>query len=172
MRGRKPKPSVLKKLHHSQYPINEREPIPEGELSVESDSSPAHFDAEQRAVWNDALGQSPPGMLKLIDASVFEAWVVAHCLHRKIVKELAVRGLTVITQNGTEVQSPFLGMLNRQAQIMMRAAGELGFTPTARPRIGLTMGGEELGSKPYVPSPDEETLEEYLRRAPNTKAVN
>jgi phage terminase small subunit len=33
------------------------------------------------------------------------------------------------------MQNPFLAIMNRQAEIMLRAASELGFTPACRPRI-------------------------------------
>lgn len=175
MRGRKPKPTVLKQLHQSHNPINEREPIPQSDLSVESDSAPAHFDDDMRAAWNYALENSPPGMLKAIDASVLECWVIAHCVHRRAVKALMTEASLVVPAapgSAQMVQSPHLPIINRQAMIMMRAASELGFSPTARPRIGLTLGGGELNGPKHAPAPGEESIDEYLARAPRTTAVH
>ena len=175
MRGRKPKPTVLKKLHQSQYPINEKEPIPEAELSVGSDSVPAHFNAEMRADWAYALAKSPPHMLKAIDAGVLECWVTAHYFHRQAVKALLAEGKIVVLAGPKSeqlVQSPHLPIINRQALIMMRAASELGFSPTARPRIGLTLGGGELNGPSNAPAHGEESIDQYLARAPRAAPVH
>jgi P27 family predicted phage terminase small subunit len=167
MRGARPKPTAIKKLHHSREPINEREPQPVGNVTA----APAHFDDDQRAAWDYAVQHSPTGMLKMVDAGVLECWVVAHCMHRTAVKALQAAGsLMVTTPNGLQVQSPFVPIVNRQAQIMMRAAAELGFTPTARPKIGLSGGGELNGK--YVPPSSEESLDEYLDRAPDTAPLH
>jgi phage terminase small subunit len=37
--------------------------------------------------------------------------------------------------SGFPVQSPYLAIANRQAEIMMRIASEFGFTPASRSRI-------------------------------------
>jgi P27 family predicted phage terminase small subunit len=166
--GRKPKPTVLKKLHHSHAAFNEREPKPVGDVS----NAPDHFDDEQRAAWAYAVEHSPTGMLKMIDASILECWVVAHCLHRTAVKRFAAEGgeVLTLTPNGLLMQNPLLPIINRQAQMMMRAAAELGFAPTSRPKIGLSGGGELHGK--YAPTKDEESLDEYLERAPDVSAVH
>ena len=44
---------------------------------------------------------------------------------------------------GIPVQSPYLPIINRQAEIMLRAASELGFSPTSRSRITLTDPGKK-----------------------------
>jgi phage terminase small subunit len=36
---------------------------------------------------------------------------------------------------GFPIQSPYLSIANRQAEIMMRIASEFGFTPASRSRI-------------------------------------
>ena len=174
MRGRKPTPTPLKKLHHSREPINDEEPQAEGEVTV--DSVPEHFDADQRDAWNYAIANAPTGMLKLIDASVLECWVVAHCLHRKAVRAQGVEGATLLVRTPHTrqmVQSPLIPIINRQALIMMKAAAELGFSPTARPRVGLTLGGGELnGSANAKASGRQESIDEYLARAPTPQALH
>lgn len=176
MRGRKPTPTVLKKLHRSDEPINPDEPKPIGDVTP--DTAPEHFDADQRAAWAYALHHAPPGMLKMIDAGVLECWVVAHCYHRQAVKlqaQMGTRGLVVRTPNTRQlVQSPFLPIINRQALIMSKLAAELGFSPTSRPRVGLTLGGEGLNGSPTHGSEGhgQETIQQYLDRAPDTTAIH
>ncbi|HTI78878.1 MAG TPA: P27 family phage terminase small subunit [Acetobacteraceae bacterium] len=174
MRGRKPKPTALRKLHRSDQPLNPNEPKPEGDLAARTRSVPAHFDDDQRDAWNYALANSPPGLLKAIDAGVLECWVVAHCFHRQATKALmSESSLLVPAAPGSTqmVQSAYLQIVNRQAMIMMRAASELGFSPTARPRIGLTLGGGELNGPQDVPA-GQESLDAYLQRAPKATAVH
>jgi phage terminase small subunit len=41
------------------------------------------------------------------------------------------------TKDGNAINNPYLGIVNRQAFIMIRTAGELGFTPSARASLGM-----------------------------------
>lgn len=177
--GNRPKPTVLKKLHRSQEPFNENEPMPEGDLA-EVDNVPPYFDSDMRDTWNYALEHAPPGMLKRIDRSVLEVWVVACCLHRKAVTSQFQQGATLLvrTPNTRQlVQSPYLPIINRQALIMLKAAEVLGFSPTARPRINAPFsGGEQLNGSSRHGSRSsgqhEESVDEYLDRAPDPTAIH
>lgn len=44
---------------------------------------------------------------------------------------------------GVPMQSPYLAIANKQAQIMTKAAVEMGFTPASRSRISVPL--EEIG---------------------------
>ncbi|MFZ3226441.1 MAG: P27 family phage terminase small subunit [Xanthobacteraceae bacterium] len=49
---------------------------------------------------------------------------------------LQQRWLCIVkTQRGFPIQSPYVSIANRQAEIMMRIASEFGFTPASRSRI-------------------------------------
>ena len=41
-------------------------------------------------------------------------------------------------KDSTAVASPYLGILNRAAALMIKAASELGFSPAARPRLAAS----------------------------------
>jgi transposase len=41
------------------------------------------------------------------------------------------------------VQSPYLAIINKQAQLMSRAAAEMGFTPVSRSRVALAAETKE-----------------------------
>jgi P27 family predicted phage terminase small subunit len=45
------------------------------------------------------------------------------------------RGLLVKTKAGNYIQNPVVGAANRAMELMLRAAAELGMTPSARSRI-------------------------------------
>ena len=68
--------------------------------------------------------------------SVLEVWACAADLYRKAQAGIAKTGLLVKAPNtGVPMQSPYLAIANKQAQIMTKAATEMGFTPAARSRI-------------------------------------
>jgi phage terminase small subunit len=182
MRGRKPKPTVLKNLHGSEEPRNSAEPIPDGDLVDNPSDCPEHFNAEQREVWEYALRHSPPGLLKRIDGSALEAWVVAHCLHRAATREqnaLAASGRSfkglLFRQGPQMVPSPFIGIISRQGAAMLKAASELGFTPVSRPRIfaGGPATGETLrATDGRAKDAPRQSLETYLANAPRPQAIH
>jgi P27 family predicted phage terminase small subunit len=114
--------------------INKNEPKPVGDLK----DAPAHFDEELREVWDYAIENSPPGLLKKVDSAVLETWVTAHVLHRKAVAEVRKFGMLMKAPNtGAPIQSPWLPVVNKQALIMLRAVDHLGFSPASRTRIAL-----------------------------------
>ena len=133
MRGRKPIPTALHRLHGrpSKTAPPKYEPHPIGELC----DAPGWFNDTQRAGWDYALRHAPPGLLKRLDRGALAVWVVAEDLHRQAAAAQAQAHLLVRAPDGEPpMQSPYLPVINRQALIMLRAAAELGFTPTSRSR--------------------------------------
>ncbi len=51
-------------------------------------------------------------------------------------------GTMVKAPSGFPVQSPYVSIANRQAEIMMRIASEFGFTPASRSRISTPPNDE------------------------------
>ena len=133
MRGRKPKPTDMKVLQGTfrKDRSDEREPKPAGRLR----DAPDHLTAEQKEIWNDAIQNAPSGLLKPLDWSVFEVWVVASHTHRVAAEKVQTMGQIVKSPSGYPIVNPFLSSMNKQAAIMIKAASELGFSPTARSRI-------------------------------------
>jgi P27 family predicted phage terminase small subunit len=173
MRGRKPKPTVLKDLHGSEEPRNPNEPIPLGDATDDPAECPPHFNADQRDAWEYAVRHSPPGMVKRIDTPVLEAWVVAHCLHRRATEQMTRSTLLVRSPNVEfPMQNPLIPIINRQALIMTKVASELGFTPVSRPRIQVTgaLSGDSLSSRRAARGRDaaEQSIEAYLASSPST----
>jgi P27 family predicted phage terminase small subunit len=134
MRGRRPTPTHLKQIQGNpgKRPISELEPIPEGELHA----APTWMSDSQREGWAYAITNSPNGLLKKLDSSVLAIWVVAEDLHRQAAEKIDQFGLLTKSPNaGLPLQSPYLAILNKQAQIMLKSAAELGFTPSSRTRV-------------------------------------
>lgn len=164
MRGRKPKPTALKDLHGSNAPQNPDEPMPTSTLDLVP--APEHFTAEMREIWQHAVDHAPPGMLKAIDMGVLEVWCVAYATYRKaVIKQKQYALVIPAPQTGYPVVSPWLGVQNKQAAVMLKAAAELGFSPTARPRVGVTAGGADLSTGRQDAS--AESIDRFLARAPS-----
>jgi len=60
--------------------------------------------------------------------------------------------------SGYPIQSPYIAIANRQAEIVMRIASEFGFTPASRSRIA-------------TPSPSEPTLFDRMEDPPDEPAA-
>lgn len=114
-------------------PINEHEPLPPGKL--EDRAPPIGLSEAQKAIWREAINSAPPGMLRHLDESVLEVWVVARERHRDASKKVSELGSLLKAKSGTPYQNPYLAIMNKQAQIMLKAAAELGFTPSSRSRV-------------------------------------
>lgn len=112
------------------------EPKPKGNL----EEVPEWFNEEQAKSWRYAIMNMPAGVLKRIDSSVLAIWVVAEYLHRDATQKVMATGSIVKTERGNPIQNPYLPVINRQAQIMLKAASELGFTPASRPRLEIDTG--------------------------------
>ena len=76
-------------------------------------------------------------MLSATDRDILAVWVVACVEHARAAVEVRKMGQVVKTKDGNIINNPHLGIANRQALIMVRVAGELGFTPSARASLGM-----------------------------------
>ena len=139
--GRKPKPTHLH-LVEGTFDVSRHrkrlktEPKPVGNLT----EPPAWLNDGQREVWAYGLKHAPMGLLKAIDLGTYVAWCVACDTHRLAAEQLAkmgVKGLLAPGAKGGVVQSPLVGIMNRQALIMLRHASEMGFTPVGRARVSV-----------------------------------
>ncbi|MBK5292167.1 MAG: phage terminase small subunit P27 family [Acidobacteriia bacterium] len=111
---------------------NKLEPMPFGDLV----DPPDWMTEKQRIGWNYAIENAPRGLLKKLDRSVLAAWVVAEDLHCQASQMVGKFGILTKTPNsGQPMQSPYLPVVNKQAQILLKAAEQLGFSPASRPRV-------------------------------------
>jgi P27 family predicted phage terminase small subunit len=136
MRGRRPKPTALKELEGNpgKRPLNQHEPKPRGDLFA----APEWMSDTQREGWAYAITNSPYGLLKQLDRSILAIWVVAEDLHREAAEKISQFGLLTKSPNaGLPLQSPYLAILNKQAQLMLKAGAELGFSPASRTRVQI-----------------------------------
>ena len=134
MRGRKPVPTHLRMIRGNpgKRAVNSNEPMPTGDLL----DPPEWMSESQKTGWNYAIENAPRGLLKKLDRSVLVAWVVAEDLHLNAAAMVEKYGLLTKAPNtGLPIQSPYLPIVNKQAQIMLKAAEQLGFSPASRSRV-------------------------------------
>lgn len=141
MRGRKPKPTHLRVIEGNagKRAINKREPKPKGELIA----PPADLAAAALPFWQEAIAAAPKGLLRRLDSGVLKIWATAAWLHSNAAKQLATSAAVVQTKDGNIIQHPSLAILNKQAMIMLKAAAEMGFTPSSRSRVQADPDGDD-----------------------------
>jgi P27 family predicted phage terminase small subunit len=113
-------------------PLNMNEPHPEPVIP----ECPAELGPRARAEW-DRLSQQL-GSLRLLtdlDRAALAAYCAAYALWAEATEAIQKYGAMVKSPTGYPIQSPYVSIANRQAEIMMRIASEFGFTPASRSRI-------------------------------------
>jgi P27 family predicted phage terminase small subunit len=113
-------------------PLSLDEPRPE--LAI-PDCPPELSPAAQKE-WARLTGEL--GKLRVLtnlDRAALAAYCGAYALWAEATEAIQKYGVMVKSPTGYPMQSPYLSIANRQAEIMMRIASEFGFTPASRGRI-------------------------------------
>ncbi len=134
MRGRRPKPTRLKVLtgNPGKRPLNQDEPRPE----VAIPDCPQELGPVAQREWNRLAGElAGLRILTNLDRAALAAYCGAYALWAEATEAIQKYGAMIKSPSGFPVQSPYLAVANRQAEIMMRIASEFGLTPASRSRI-------------------------------------
>ena len=132
--GRKPKPTVVRKLENNpgKRPFNEDEPAAVAGLP----RCPSHLKGEARREWH-RLGKQLVKEKRM--ALVYKATFAAYCAAwgRWVEAEEKVHefGPVITTPQGFLVQSPYLAISNKAWSQMMKALSELGISPTSQAKV-------------------------------------
>jgi P27 family predicted phage terminase small subunit len=151
MRGRRPKPTRLKVLtgNPGKRPLNATEPNPEAAVP----DCPLELGDVARREWNRLVGElASLRMITNLDRAALAAYCGAYALWAEATEAIQKYGTMIKSPSGYPVQSPYVAIANRQAEIMMRIASEFGFTPASRSRIA-------------TPSKTDPTLFDVLEKA-------
>jgi len=151
MRGRRPKPTRMKVLtgNPSKRPLNVNEPSPQAAVP----ECPAELGPVAHREWDRLVGEL--AVLKLLtnlDRAALAAYCGSYSLWAESMEAIQKFGTMIKSPSGYPIQSPYVAIANRQAEIMMRIASEFGFTPASRSRIS-------------TPSKAEPTLFDVLENA-------
>ena len=74
-------------------------------------------------------------MITHLDRGALATYCGAYALWAEAMEQIQKYGTMVKSPTGYPIQSPYLSIANRQAELMMRIASEFGFTPASRSRI-------------------------------------
>jgi P27 family predicted phage terminase small subunit len=137
MRGRKPKPTVLKLLdgNPGKRPLNDREPrVPEG-----VPDPPDWLDDEARAEWFRTVKVlSDMGLMSRADGTALAAYCTIYS--RWVHAEAQVKKFGTIVKSPDKnfpMTSPYLTVANQSLEAMRKFLVEFGLTPSSRSRIRL-----------------------------------
>jgi P27 family predicted phage terminase small subunit len=85
---------------------------------------------------------APLRLMTNLDRAALAAYCGAYALWADATEAIQKYGAMVKSPTGYPVQSPYVAIANRQAEIMMRIASEFGFTPASRSRISTASTSE------------------------------
>jgi P27 family predicted phage terminase small subunit len=154
MRGRKPKPTVIKELQGNPG----RRPLPTNEPKFTSGIGdvPGWLDARAREVWELVASElGGLGMLQRVDSASLASYCQAVSMAEKAQGEVDEYGLTLSKsdQNGNELRykNPAVGILKDSMLLIQKFASEFGITPASRGRVKAPEAKKE-----------DDPLEEFL----------
>ena len=164
-RGRKPKPTELKRLAGTLKPCRTAsgpEPLAPGEVQ----GPPAHLSPRQREIWKETLANAPRQLWRRADAGMIAGYVVglslletANAMQAQI-DEGNMRPLLVVGHRGVTVPSPYLRIIRLATEMIARFGAELGMSPSARSALSV----DEVLAEP---GKDWSRLDALLAKAAN-----
>jgi P27 family predicted phage terminase small subunit len=135
MRGRKPVPIVLRMLQNNpgRRPFNEHEPQHEG---IDTSCPPELTDPVAQAEWARV---APPLSARRQVTVVDRATLIGYCLKYGQWQALEIEGAKhaalVRGPGGSVMANPALRLANATFVLVLKAAAELGITPSSRSRV-------------------------------------
>jgi P27 family predicted phage terminase small subunit len=116
------------------HPLNTDEPRPESTVP----DCPPELNAAAKREWERLVGElAKLRVVTQLDRAALAAYCGAYALWAEATEAIGKFGVMVKSPTGFPIQSPYVSIANRQAEIMMRIASEFGFTPASRSRIAL-----------------------------------
>lgn len=95
-------------------------------------------DARARAYWDHTLASVAPGHLAPVDSPLLARYCMALARADEAEIAMAATGMVIPAPNtGLLIQSPWLAIINRQAEMARKLAAELCLPPAQRNRVGI-----------------------------------
>lgn len=133
-RGRKPIPAHLKIVGGNPG----KRPLPRKKRHVPTGlRAPSDLTNAQKKLWRKINRDAPYQLLKAIDVFALKRYVVALSIYDEAKEAVEKSSKVIAYPGGSPGYNPWLGILNRQGEILLRLEAEFGFTPSARTRIGF-----------------------------------
>ena len=116
-------------------PLDEAEGNESAALPTISLECPMELPPIARQEWDRIVGELiARGVLSKFDRGPLAIYCGAYAMWVDAMEGIRQYGTMMKSPSGFPVQSPYVAIVNRQAEIMMRIASEFGFTPAARSR--------------------------------------
>jgi len=134
MRGRRPKPTPIKRLlgNPGRRRLNDREPTP----AIDIPTCPAHLLPTAKAEWKRlAHDLHNLGVLTRLDRAALAGYCQAYGRWVEAEKKLRETPGILKMPSGYLQQNPWLSIATKQLELMCRFMVELGLTPSARSRV-------------------------------------
>ncbi len=139
MRGKKPKPVVLKQLEGNpgKRPLNLNEPKP---LPI-APECPEELKPLAKKIWNRFYPELEIlGLLTIIDEMAFAGLCQNYAIYLETEKFLEENGRVIRTRSGAIKARPEVAIANNALNFVKAFAAEFGLTPSSRGRIYLPGG--------------------------------
>jgi phage terminase small subunit len=110
---------------------------------------PEHLADDARGCIEVIKQSMPSGIYSALDSFILSAFGTAWALHRLAAHKINApefEHVFVVGDNGAEMQSPWLAILNKQAQLMATLGDRLGLDPKSRAALKLP-GAKQRKSK-------------------------
>jgi phage terminase small subunit len=137
-RGPQPKLAAIKRLEGNpgQYPIEET-----GVEALGAPFIPEHLMDDARGCIEVVQQSMPPSVYSRLDSFTLAAFGMAWAIHKRAAFEISNPGFEWTTASSrrskVKVPSPWLKILNQQAEIIVRLGDRLGLNPTSRAALKL-----------------------------------
>jgi P27 family predicted phage terminase small subunit len=142
MRGRKPKPQIIRHLEGNpgKRRLNNREPSPPAGIP----RCPKYLDDEAKAEWfRTCKVLKDMGLLTLADRTALAAYCVVYSRWLKAEEQVQKFGPIVKSpEKGFPLKSPYLVIADQALETMRKFMIEFGLTPSSRSRIHVPDGGQ------------------------------
>jgi P27 family predicted phage terminase small subunit len=120
-------------------PLNVTEPNPAAAVP----ECPPELGPVAHREWDRLVGElAVLRLLTNLDRAALGAYCGSYALWAEAMEAIQKFGTMVKSPSGYPIQSPYVAIANRQAEIMMRIASEFGFTPASRSRISTPSRAE------------------------------
>lgn len=106
------------------------------QMEVESFECPAKLRQTAFLEWKKIVADLlPRGLLQPTDAPLLAVYCNAYAIWQEATIAVETYGSVIKSDSGFPVQSPYISIMNHQADTMMRLASEFGLTPKSRARM-------------------------------------
>ena len=149
MRGRKPKPTAIKKVtgNPGKRALNKKEPKPEVTLPA----CPAHLHGTARTEWKRITKELYKlGMITELDRAALAVCCSAYADYVTACNELAKSKAVLRSKKGGSYQNLWVSIKRKSMEQVIKFYAEFGMTPSSRARVKVELPDEEDKMTKYL----------------------